>query len=287
MNYDLISPYVRRAMHSVFKYPHKLKKRIILDYELIFIESGCCRITVDNTPYECHKNDIIFIRPGVEHIIETVDEKDFSQPHVHFDIKYDEYSEKRYVSFNDLNHLPESDKCLLSEDIVDIDVPTVIKLKNPEYFKAQLFEIIETYNESSNTARLRIKILMTQLLLIIFEYYDKSHAKKPDKNAEMAMIKAYIEANCSQKITLDSLASQFFMSKFNIEINFKKLFGISVIKYYNQCRLRTAEKMIIKGKSVGDISQKLNFDNIYSFSRFFKNATNLSPSEYKKKHTGQ
>ena len=128
---------------------------------------------------------------------------------------------------------------------------------------------------------------MTQMLLIIFENYDKSSSKSSDINTEMALIKAYIEANCSQRITLDSLAAQFFMSKFNIEVNFKKCFGVSVIKYYNQCRLRAAQKMILEGKRVGDISRKLSFDNIYSFSRFFKNATNLSPSEYKKTHKDQ
>jgi len=281
MNYDIISPYVRRAMHSVLKSPYRLKRRIILDYELIFIENGCCKITVGDTSYECYKNDVIFLRPGVEHVLESLDEYDFSQPHVHFDILYDEYSERRYVNFKKFNDLPEADKCLLSKDVVDIDIPTVIRLKSPEYFKAQLFDLIERFGDASNISRLRVKALMTRILLIIFENYDKSNAKAVDASAEMTLIKSYLESNCTQKITLDSLASQFYMSKFYIEVNFKKCFGVSVIKYYNQCRLRASQKMILEGKRVGDISRTMNFDNIYSFSRFFKNALGISPSEYK------
>ena len=281
MNYDIISPYVRRAMHCVLKFPYRLKRRIILDYELIFIENGCCKITVGDTSYECYKNDVIFLRPGVEHVLESLDEYDFSQPHVHFDIHHDEYSERRYVNFKKFNELPEDDKCLLSKDMVDIDIPTVIRLKNPEYFKAQLFDLIESFGDVSSISRLRVKALMTRILLIVFENYDKSYAKSSDSSNEMTLIKSYIESNCTQKITLDSLSSQFFMSKFYIEVNFKKCFGVSVIKYYNQCRLRASQKMILEGKRVGDISRTMNFDNIYSFSRFFKNALGISPSEYK------
>ena len=284
MNYDIISPYVRRAIHSVLKYPYKLKRRIILDYELIFIENGCCKITVEDTAYECYKNDIIFLRPGVEHTLESLDTNDFSQPHVHFDMIRDEYSEKRYVNFKKYTELPEADKCLLTDDIVDIDIPTVIRLKNPEYFKAQLFDLIDSFSDTSNISRLRVKALMTRMLLLLFENYDTGVSKIPDVSSEIMMIKSYIESNYTQRITLDSLASQFFMSKFYIEVNFKKCFGISVIKYYNQCRLRSAEKMILDGKRVGDISQRLGFDNIYSFSRFFKNSLGVSPSEYKKQN---
>ena len=121
-----------------------------------------------------------------------------------------------------------------------------------------------------------------QMLLIIFEKYDKSYSKSSDTTGEMAMIKAYIKSNCSQQITLDSLAAQFYLSKFYIEVNFKKFFGVPVIKYYNQCRLHSAMKLLRKGIRVGEVSQRLSFDNIYSFSRFFKNATNMSPTEYRK-----
>ncbi len=282
MNYDIVSPYIRRTMYSVCKYPHKMKLRIILDYELIFIDKGCCKITVDGVPYECYKNDIIFLRPGVEHSLESLDENDFSQPHVHFDLQYDEYSEKRYVCFKKFKDLSEPDKCLVSKDIVDLDIPTVIKLKDPEYFKAQLFELIESFGEAENISKLRSKSILMQMLLIIFEKYDKSYSKSSDTTGEMAMIKAYIKSNCAQQITLDSLAAQFYLSKFYIEVNFKKFFGVPVIKYYNQCRLHSAMKLLRKGIRVGEVSQRLSFDNIYSFSRFFKNATNMSPTEYRK-----
>ena len=282
MNYDLVSPYVRRAMHSVLKYPHKSKRRIILDYELIFIDKGCCKITVEDTPYECHENDIIFLRPGVEHTLESLDTQDYSQPQVHFDIIHDEYSEKRYVCYKKLNDIPDHDRVLLSKDVVDIEVPTVIRLKNAEYFKAQLYDLIDSFGDTGNISRLRTKALMTRILLIIFENYDKTPSAQPGSAIEMNMIKSYIESNCSQRITLDTLAAQFFMSKFYIEAHFKKCFGVSVIKYYNRCRLRAAEKMLSEGKRIGEISAKLSFDGIYAFSRFFKNAKGISPSEYKR-----
>lgn len=37
--------------------------------------------------------------------------------------------------------------------------------------------------------------------------------------------------------------------------------------------------------SIGELSDMLHFNNVYTFSRFFKNSTGLSPSEYRKKHS--
>ena len=39
--------------------------------------------------------------------------------------------------------------------------------------------------------------------------------------------------------------------------------------------------------SIGELSDMLNFNNVYTFSRFFKNNTGLSPSQYRQQHTLQ
>ena len=41
--------------------------------------------------------------------------------------------------------------------------------------------------------------------------------------------------------------------------------------------------MLSDGKRVGEVAEKLGFDNIFSFSRFFKNISGISPTEYAQK----
>ena len=67
MNHALISPYIRTAMHSTLVESCIIKTRVLYDYELIYVRSGRCRITVDDTPHLCKKNDAVLLRPGVPH----------------------------------------------------------------------------------------------------------------------------------------------------------------------------------------------------------------------------
>ena len=60
MNKNEFSPYIRVAMFSTLTAPFKISERIIFDYEIILVNDGVCKITLDNTEYICKKNDVIF-----------------------------------------------------------------------------------------------------------------------------------------------------------------------------------------------------------------------------------
>lgn len=283
MNYSLLSPYVRRAWDSTLKFPFEIKPRIILDYEIIYVSDGCCLLTMGEEKYSCKKDDIIFIRPGIEHSITGINNADFVQPHVHFDLYTDELSEKVFVCYEKFKSLSPENQKLLRKDYVDIGIPTVFNLSNHQYFKAQLYELIEFFSRKGTIYQLLCKEKMLHLLYIVFSEFDKEAKTANDRtNMDMLNIKSYIDGNYTQKLDLDFLADKFFINKYYMEVNFKKYFGMPVIKYYNQVRFDKACQILLKGESVGSVAEKLGFDNIFSFSRFFKNYSGMSPSKYKK-----
>lgn len=55
MDYNILSPYVRFALYSVIEPPFTVGWRIIFDYELIFVDGGGCRLTINGTEYLCKK----------------------------------------------------------------------------------------------------------------------------------------------------------------------------------------------------------------------------------------
>lgn len=288
MKYNVLSPYVRICMHSTFKKPYVMRTRIIFDYELIFCDGGYVTFEQGGKRYLVEKNDIIFIRPNVEHRFIEANDSDFIQPHVHFDMKYDEISEQLYIPYFDLESIPENDKYMIREDIVDIPIPTVFRLKNPDYFKAQLFELIDLYTHKGPFYQLLVKRKMLDLLYLVFSEFD--HGITPvnsQTNLDILTVKNYIDGNYFNKITLEFLSKMFFINKFSLEENFKKQFGMPVIKYYNQVRFEKSCNWLAEGHSIGSIAEKMGFDNIYAFSRFFKNSCGLSPSEFKKKQNLQ
>ena len=99
MNKNEFSPYIRVAMHSSLIAPFVINTRVIYDYEIILPCGGRCKMTIDGKEYICTPNDVIFLRPGIPHKFECMDNTDFIQPHIHFDIIYTSKSEKREISY--------------------------------------------------------------------------------------------------------------------------------------------------------------------------------------------
>ena len=96
-----------------------------------------------------------------------------------------------------------------------------------------------------------------------------------------AMVKQFIDYNYKNIISLDTLEQQFHYSRYYLSRAFVDYTGRPIIKYYNEKRLVYAKEMLQEGAGVTQVANELNFNSIYSFSRFFKNAAGCSPTAYR------
>ena len=84
-------------------------------------------------------------------------------------------------------------------------------------------------------------------------------------------------------MTLDGLSEQFFLNKYTLMRKFTEKYGVTVIAYYNKRRAEAAKQLLASTRlSVSEVSEALGFADIYTFSRFFKNATGASPTSFRK-----
>lgn len=280
MNLNTISPYVRRAMRSQLRAPFQIGQRIIFDYEIIYISSGRFLFSTDGQDYICNKGSVIFIRPGHPHTLKSIDGFTVSQPHIHFDLRYDEGSDDVYISFKDFPLFSEKERKLIRED--EIDIGPILRISDIEAFTTLLYEIITEFEQKRPFYQMTCKEKMIALLRMVL--HDNTVSYEEDKSVISlpAMIKHYIDYNFQNPITLETLEKQFNYSRFHISRAFHSYTGTTVIKYYNEKRLEHAKHMLRRGASVTDVVNELHFASIYSFSRFFKSAVGISPSEYKK-----
>lgn len=277
------SPCIHHAMYSTLSPFGKICTRVIYDYELIFVLDGSCNITVNGTTYTVKKNDAVFLRPGVPHSFYGTGES-FVQPHIHFDLQYDEYSRKRRVSFKDEPDMSSEERLLVQEDVLSSAIPDVFVPCRLDTFQKHFFRAIDIYREKPKNYLIAYKSELLFLLDIIFEQFNcYGEKEEADGLTAISSVKSYIDTNCRQVLTLDGLAQQFYVNKYTLMRNFSKQYGVGVIKYYNEKRTELAKALLAKTNlSVSAVSEELNFTDIYTFSRFFKNNTGLSPMQYRK-----
>ena len=82
MNLAELNPYIRVAMHSELPAPFYIRRRVIFDYELIYIEDGEMVLTYNDTDYHVHHGDLLLLCPGIPHTF-NVANKTLIQPHIH------------------------------------------------------------------------------------------------------------------------------------------------------------------------------------------------------------
>lgn len=276
MNIHKINPYIRHVMHSELPPQTHINRRIILDYELLYIESGKLMLTYNEKDFLCKAGDILLLCPNIPHtfhVIETL-----SQPHIHFDVKYDAQSEQVFVSFQDYNELTAEEHHLIRNNIFpNLTSSPFLNIVDKEEFLKTFFEVVD----HKNLASLGCKAKMLCLLeTIMSDNTSTTTIPLPTVTNIAPLVKSYIDANYDQNISLYLLERQFDYSKYYIERLFKKEYGISVMTYRNKKRMESAVSLL-EEHSVSVTAELLGFPSIYAFSRAFQTYYGASPSKYK------
>lgn len=274
-----VNPYIRVALRSVLKKGSVIKSRIIFDYELIYIEDGGMSFSYDNITYPCEKGQFILIRPGIPHSFDYR-EQELRQPHIHFDMICTADSKKTPISFKDLPAMSPAEKALIRPDLFgDFPRTPFVSFENTEHAIPLFYRIIDCVCAGQ---ALEAKGLLTTLLAVLIRDNFASCLNQKEPTWGIArQLKDFIDATHGVGIDLDALEKQFSYSKFHLERQFQREYGVSLIAYVNKKKMHLAQELLTE-KSVSQVAEEIGFSSIYAFSRAFKNRFGIPPSEYKK-----
>lgn len=155
-------------------------------------------------------------------------------------------------------------------------------------FKNTLFQLIDLTSDKNAISELLssnlLNTLVTQALTLkkvdIKDYRNISSEKT-------IQIKQYIDKNFRQKLSLDNIAKEFYISKYYMSREFKKFYGITIYLYIINKRITLAKELLrFSGKSIGEICQLCGINDRSYFNKIFQKNENMSPSEYRKKWNG-
>ncbi len=119
---------------------------------------------------------------------------------------------------------------------------------------------------------------MTQSPFIIFRG-QKDHEDEPVRKAQ-----EFIEANFSERLTVDQLTDMLAIGRRNFERRFKKATSNSVAEYIQRVRVEAAKKSIESGQyTISEVMYDVGYSDTKAFRTVFRKVTGLSPLEYRQK----
>lgn len=99
--------------------------------------------------------------------------------------------------------------------------------------------------------------------------------------SKISQVKGFIDAHYSEEISLQRLASEFFISPDYLSHAFKRYVGHSTIRYLILVRMGHAKKLLLTTDlSVQQIALRVGYDNSNYFSLLFKKVTGFSPTTF-------
>lgn len=95
----------------------------------------------------------------------------------------------------------------------------------------------------------------------------------------------YLDSHfCEKDISVESIASKFYMTPAYFGQTFKRIYGISITEHINRKRIDYAEYLLThENITIKDVANQVGITDYFYFSKLFKKYKGITPSEAKKK----
>ena len=150
---------------------------------------------------------------------------------------------------------------------------------------AAILSDIYTLASSSDYIRdMRINGKLNDLLTLLMEssWHRGAHTNAP-KKMDISSVKSFLDEHYKEKLSLESVASHFFIDKHYLARLFKEHYGVTLVTYLQQVRITHAKRMLrFTDKSIEEIGLECGIGELNYFSRVFKKLEGVSPSEFRR-----
>lgn len=248
-------------------------------YELFYIIEGERQFFFDNKSYNAHAGDLIIIDTNLVHTTCSITSEDKGYNRVIMYIDYEKMCDfdKRYPGLNLVDFIHNN------YGIYHLDEDLRITFLN--LYRDIRRELTNKTNGYQSRIELATLYLLYKLLALKKDSQQQHSAVNSIKETSAYNISAYLEKNYTKKLSLDTIAEGFFMSKYYICRIFKEYTGFTITEYINILRIKKATQLLENStQSISDVAAVLGFDSASYFERTFKKIMNVTPLKYRKTH---
>ena len=245
-------------------------------YEVYFFIGGNAEYNVEGRTYDLQSGDLLLINPLELH-----------QPR----IGPDQRDYERIVLWINKNYL--SELCFNKTSLTrcfDNSIPDHSNLLRPTkmqqtYISAMLDELINERSENGYAVEIAAEAILLRFLVELnrLTINSKNEAEKEESSSTIIPdVLDYINTHFCEKLTLNSIADEFFVSKYYLSHAFNNAVGTSVHRYIVLKRLIHAKQMLLSGIKSTTAATNCGFNDYAGFYRAFTAEYGVTPTEFVK-----
>ena len=252
--------------HSVGSHSHDY-------YELYFFVEGAVEMEIVGKRHPLHAGDVIIIPPEISHRAVI---QDALIPYRRFVFWISRaYCAGLTEQSPDYMYLFQqvmaSGKFIYHFDMMEFNA-----------LRTRLFALLDEIHAQRFAKGARIALCVSDLVLHLNRaVYEMEHPITHTENiSRYEAITNYIDVHLEDKLTLDHLAKEFYISKYYIAHLFQENTGLSVHQYITKKRLVACCDAIKSGVGISRAYALCGFNDYSSFYRAFKKEYGIPPSEF-------
>jgi AraC-like DNA-binding protein len=245
-------------------------------YEVYYFLGGSVEYSVEGRTYELKTGDLLLINPLELH-----------QPR----IAPDQQDYERIVLWINKNYL--SELCFNKTSLTrcfDSSQPDHTNLLRPtkiqqSYISAMLDELITENTSDGYAVEIASEAILLRFLVELNRLtIDSSSALRKDEASSSIIpdVLEYINKHFCEKLTLNEIADEFFVSKYYLSHAFNNVVGTSVHRYIVLKRLIHAKQMLLSGIKSTTAATNCGFNDYAGFYRAFTAEYGVTPTEFVK-----